>query len=333
MCDPTTTILSLSPSIVAHRFPATSRSTVASVSASLESSHSRAVRQSSLHASRRAPSGPPVSSASSCRSLSGRSQSKSGMRRDDRRNSGGRAGFLSRMIRWRRIIGVSLALFALHTGTAAAASPYARAVLVSCDREQHEAVFEGRVVTVKRAAKMQLRFTLQVSTPDDPRWRKVVAPTWGGWITVPPSFGKYTYSKTVQDLLAPANYRALVNFRWKDRKGRTIRSERAISQVCKQPDTRPDLVVRDLKFENGQYVATIFNRGRDTAAGQFAVDFIVDGQPLGTVEVVGLAPQTALTAMFPGGRCALGTPIEAVVDPRSEVDEADEENDSLSAFC
>ena len=41
-------------------------------------------RQSSLHASRRAPSGPPVSSASSCRSLSGRSQSKSGMRRDDR---------------------------------------------------------------------------------------------------------------------------------------------------------------------------------------------------------------------------------------------------------
>ena len=38
--------------------------------------------------------------------------------RHDRRNSGARAGFFSRMIRWRRIIGVSLALFALHTGTA-----------------------------------------------------------------------------------------------------------------------------------------------------------------------------------------------------------------------
>ena len=188
-------------------------------------------------------------------------------------------------------------------------------------------------MSVKRAAKMQLRFTLQVQTPDDPRWRKVTAPNWGEWITVPPSFARYTYSRTVQDLLPPANYRAVVNFRWKDRKGRTIRSERAVSAVCKQPDTRPDLVVRNVRFENGQYIATIFNRGRDSAAGQFAVDFIVDGVPLGTVEVVGLAPLTSVLAVLPGARCVPGTPLEAVVDPRSEVDEADEENDSLSAFC
>lgn len=240
------------------------------------------------------------------------------------------------MIRWRRIIGASLALFALHTGAADAASPYARAVLVSCDRDLREAVFDGRVATVRRATKMQLRFTLQVSTPDEPRWRKVAAPTWGGWITVPPSFGKYTYTKTVQDLLPPANYRALVNFRWKDRQGRTIRSESALSQVCKQPDTRPDLVVRKVRFANGEYVATVFNRGRVTAAGAFAVDFILDGAPLGTVEVVGLAPQTAVTAVLPSPpapRCPSGTPLEAVADPRSQVDEADEENDALSVLC
>ncbi len=237
------------------------------------------------------------------------------------------------MIRWRRIIGLSLALFALHTGAAHAAPPYARAVLVSCDRDLHEAVFEGRVASVKRATKMQLRFTLQVSTPESPRWRKVSAPTWGEWITVPSSFAKYTYSKTVQELLPPANYRAVVNFRWKDRRGKTIRSERATSPVCKQPDTRPDLVVRNVRFEDGQYIATIFNRGRDSAAGQFAVDFIVDGVPLGTVEIVGLAPQTPVTAVLPGARCAPGTPLEAVADPRSEVDEADEENDALSGVC
>ena len=236
------------------------------------------------------------------------------------------------MIRWRRIAGASLALFALHTGAAEAASPYARAVLVSCDRDLREAVFEGRVVTVRRAAKMQLRFTLQVSTPDDSRWRKVDAPHWGTWITVPPSFGKYTYTRTVEDLLPPASYRALVNFRWKDRRGRTIRSERAFSQTCRQPDTRPDLVVRGVKFENGEYVATIFNRGRE-AATAFAVDFLVDGAPLGSVELVGLASQTAATAVLPAAPCVPGTPIEAVVDPRSDVDEADEENGSLSASC
>ena len=180
---------------------------------------------------------------------------------------------------------------------------------------------------------MQLRFTLQVSTPTSPRWRRVAAPTWGPWITGPPSFAKYTYSKTVQDLLPPAGYRAVVHFRWKDGRGRTIRRERAVSQVCRQPDTRPDLVVRSVAFENGRYVSTIFNRARDRAAGHFAVDFIVDGVPFGTVEVVGLAARATVTAVLPGGRCAPGTPLEAVVDPRSEVDEADEENDALSGSC
>ena len=179
---------------------------------------------------------------------------------------------------------------------------------------------------------MQLRFTLQASTPESPRWRKVAAPSWGEWITVPPSFAKYTYAKTVQDLLPPANYRAVVNFRWKDRKGRTLRSERAISPVCKQPDTRPDLVVRNVRFENGQYVATIFNRGRDrrpatspsTSSSTGAVRHGRGRRPGGADGGHRGAARRPLRA---------GTPLEAVADPRSEVDEADEENDSLSASC
>ena len=142
---------------------------------SLPSSHSRAVRQSSLHASRRAPSGPPVSSASSCRSLSGRSQSKSGMGGTIGATPVGVRGSSARMIRWRRIIGVSLvALFALHTGAADAASPYAQAVLVSCDQRPARGGLRGaRGDASSGRAKMQLRFTLQGPTPDEPRWRKV----------------------------------------------------------------------------------------------------------------------------------------------------------------
>jgi hypothetical protein len=237
------------------------------------------------------------------------------------------------MNRWTRIVGVSVALFALHMGVADAASPFARSALVSCDQEGREAVFEGRVLALKRAPRMQMRFALQATTPDNPRWRKIEAPGWGQWISAPAGLGKYTYSKTVQDLLAPASYRAVVHFRWRDRTGRTLRTERVVSQVCRQPDTRADLVVRSVRFVAGQYVAVIFNRGRDQAAGPFAVDFLVDGVPLGTVDIVGLAPQTAVTAMLHGPACTDGTPIEAVVDPRSEVDEADEENDALSGFC
>ena len=47
----------------------------------------------------------------------------------------------------------------------------------------------------------------------------------------------------------------------------------------------------------------------------------------------GEQPQAPVTVMLPGRPCAPGTPLEAVADPRSQVDEADEENDSLSVFC
>jgi hypothetical protein len=238
------------------------------------------------------------------------------------------------MIRWRRIIGLSLAVFALVTARADAAG-YGRAVVVSCDKDAREAVFEGQVRVFRKAPKMQMRFTLQASTPDAPKWRKVVVPDFSEWITAPANVGKYTYDKTVQDLLAPASYRAVVDFRWRDRRGKTMRAERAISPVCKQPDARPDLLVRNVRVEDGSYVAVVFNRGRQ-AAGPFAVDILVDGSAVGTVDVVGLAPQTPITVMTPapaGPPCAAGTPLEAVADTRAQVDEADEENNAFDSVC
>jgi hypothetical protein len=242
------------------------------------------------------------------------------------------------MIRRGHIIGVSVALFGLLAAGAQARVPqvtYGKATLSSCAKDTREAVFEGQVRVFRQAPKMQMRFTLQASTPDTLRWRKIDAPNFGEWISAPANLGKYTYDKTVRDLLAPASYRAVVDFRWRDRRGKTIRTERAISAVCKQPDARPDLVVRDVRLENGDYVGVIFNRGRE-AAGPFAVDFLVDGSPVGTVEVVGLAPQTPMTVMTPAPSaavCAPGTPVEAVADSRSQVDEADEENNAFSSFC
>jgi hypothetical protein len=252
------------------------------------------------------------------------------------RNSEERAGFCGRMIRWGRIIGVSVALFGLLAAGAQARAPqvsYGKAVLVSCAKDTREAVFEGQVRVLKQAPKMQMRFTLQAFTPDTLRWRRIDAPGFGEWISAPANVGKYTYDKTVQDLLAPASYRAVIDFRWRDRRGKTVRTENAISPVCKQPDVRPDLVMRNVRVENGSYVGVIFNRGRE-AAGPFAVDFLVDGSSVGTVEVVGLDPQTPVTVMTPApSACAASTSVEAVADSRSQVDEADEENNAFSSFC
>jgi hypothetical protein len=236
------------------------------------------------------------------------------------------------MIRWRRIIGVSAAVFFLLVPGAHAASSVARAALVSCDREAHTAVFEGRVATVRRAVKMQLRFTLQVSTPDQPKWRKVAAEGFHQWITAPAGFGKYTYDKTVEQLVTPANYRTVISFRWRDARGKVIRSERATSPACRQPDQRPDLLIRDLHALARGYVAVVVNRGR-SAAGAFGVDFLRAGSPLGSETVPGLAPGEVSTVMIQGMPCSPGEQISAVVDPGSEVDEADEENDTAEIVC
>ncbi|WP_028062666.1 CARDB domain-containing protein [Solirubrobacter soli] len=235
------------------------------------------------------------------------------------------------MIRWGRIIGVTLAVFAVVAGRADAAS-YARAVVVSCDKDAREAVFEGQMRVYRKAPKMQMRFTLQALTKDSPKFAAVALPNFSEWVTAPANVGKYTYDKTVQDLLPGANYRVVVTFRWKSKTGRTLRTERAISPVCKQPDVRPDLVVRNVRIEDSSFVGVVFNRGRE-AAGPFAVDFLVDGTSVGTVEVTGLASQTPITVMTPSVPCAAGTPLEVVADARAQVDEADEENNSFETSC
>jgi hypothetical protein len=242
------------------------------------------------------------------------------------------------MIRCGRIIGATAVVFFLLVAGSQARVPqvsYGRAIVVSCDKDLREAVFEGQMRVYKKAPKMQMRFTLQASTPDAPKWRKVEVPDFSEWVTAPANVGKYTYDKTVQDLLAPAGYRAVVDFRWRDRRGKTLRTERTTSPVCKQPDARPDLVMRNVRIEDGSYVGVVFNRGRQ-AAGPFAVGFLVDGAPMGTVEVIGLAPQTPITVMTPvpaGPPCAAGALLEGVADTRAQVEEADEENNSFTGVC
>ncbi|HET6547313.1 MAG TPA: CARDB domain-containing protein [Solirubrobacter sp.] len=215
---------------------------------------------------------------------------------------------------------------------AAQASWYARGTLERCDRQANEAMFQGVVRSYRGAQRMQMRFTLQVRTPEERRWSRVDADGFGTWITAPAGVTKYTYDKTVEELLPGARYRAVVHFRWRNPRGRTIRWEREVSRSCRQPDTRPDLEVTDLRVVPRGYVAVVANRGRRPADG-FAVDFFRAGLPLGSVDVLGLAPRATVDVFLPAPGCAPDDELLAVADPRSEVDEADETNDSLTVTC
>jgi hypothetical protein len=234
------------------------------------------------------------------------------------------------MIRWRPTAGLVVALFCL-LAPAAHASPYGKALLTSCDKQLRTATFEGRI-TALRSTKMQLRFTLQAWTRDTHRWRKVDAPGFSTWITAPAGYGKYTYDKTVEDLLAPASYRAVVRFRWKNARGHVVRSARSTSASCRQSDSRADLTVRDVRYGPRGYVAVVVNRGR-SAADTFNVDFLRAGKSAGTGTVAGLEPGEFTTVVVPGRPCVPGEQIQAIADPLAQVDESNEENNALLAPC
>ncbi len=234
------------------------------------------------------------------------------------------------MIRWRRIAALVPALVAL-AAPAAHAAPLGKAVVTSCDKELRKATFEGRI-TARRGTKMQMRFALQAITPDQPKWRKVDAPGFGTWISAPSGVGRYSYDKTVEQLLAPASYRAVIEFRWKDAHGKVVHSEKATSTACKQPDQRPDLAVRDVRYGVRGYVAVVVNKGQ-TAAGAFEVDLLRAGNAVGSETVPALDPGETTTVVVPGIPCAAGEDVQAIVDPLSDVDESDEDNNSLDAPC
>lgn len=240
-------------------------------------------------------------------------------------------GIRNAMPRPLAVLAIALALAATAT-SARAASPSQQALLVSCDAQQRSATFEGRIATLARAARMQLRFTLQVRTPDQGGgWHAVRAPGFGSWIVAPAGIGRYIYDKTVQKLLAPAQYRAVVDFRWRAATGRVVRSARATSPSCRQPDARPRLRLSALRL-SPHYGVRVSNRGRSAAAA-FAVDFSLNGAPLGTVQLAALAAGASTTATLQAPACRRGDVVSATVDPGSALDAADAPTATISVTC
>src|SRR5918997_1880725 len=136
---------------------------------------------------------------------------------------------------------LSLALLLAWPAAADAASVKVVDCTPALDPAARSATFDARVRAARGSDRMQLRFTLQVRDEGfGTRWRKVVAPGFDEWLTS-----------------------ALV-----------LRSTRATSAQCRQPDMRADLVPLRLDVAPGpdagtyRYRAVVRNAGR-TAAGPF----------------------------------------------------------------
>jgi len=235
------------------------------------------------------------------------------------------------------------ATLVLPAAAGASVPKYARGVsLTDCERgtggDAGAAVYEARMRAVPRSARMQLRYTLQVRTPERTRYSALGAPGFGTWLGPSAGTARYVYTKRVENLIAPASYRVKVRFRWLNAAGRVIARAKAFSAACRQPDPRPNLSVRSLGVQAGhdaahdRYVAFVRNTGR-SAADPSLVELTVAGALLGSAPVDALEPGEGMLVSLEGPACAAGDEVAAEADADEAVDERNEEDNRLSRAC
>jgi hypothetical protein len=194
------------------------------------------------------------------------------------------------------------------------------------------ATFTGDMRGLRGATRLQMRFVLQART-EDKHWAKVAAPGFGTWASSDPGIGRYVYAKTVELLAAPADYRAVVDFRWLGASGRTVLRTTRTSRLCRQPDLRPDLEPQAIvALGDGRFAVTVRNSGR-TAAGPFAVTVEAGDLTfqLGTLAGLGAGEEAVVEGQGPA--CSAEEPFAVTVDPDDAVDESEEDGNVLAGSC
>jgi CARDB len=219
---------------------------------------------------------------------------------------------------------------ALVAALAAGAASPASATLLECERgDQPAAEFEARMSAVPDAAQLRMRFTLQALTPERHRWRRVAAPGFDVWTTADPGTTRYVYTRRVEALIGPAQFRAKVRFRWLDADGTTLAHGVRYSRPCRVADSRPNLTIRRLSIEpDGRYVALVRNTGRG-AAGPFELQVGADAP----VTVDELAAGHEREVELAGTPCEPGAPVTATVDPTDAVEERSEVDNAITRTC
>jgi hypothetical protein len=237
---------------------------------------------------------------------------------------------------------LTLLCLVLLASPAVGAKPRAEALLDSCEKATVDldgaGVFVGRMRTIDGARRMQMRFTLQTRTDPTARWTTVAVPGFGVWTTSASGRSRYVYTKRVENLLAPASYRVSVRFRWLDADGDRIDSMRDTSPACKQPDPRPNLLVRGIGVEaaadakSRRYVVLVRNNGH-AAAGASSLSLTVGGeaQPDAVVPQLAAGEGTLVTLEAPA--CQPGTPLSAQADSGDAIDERDEADNTFTRNC
>jgi hypothetical protein len=238
--------------------------------------------------------------------------------------------------------GLASAASAAAPAAAAAQRPPLRAALTQCtvsaDPAERVAVFTASMPALRRTRTMEMRFTLFQRTRGAAAFVPVAVPRWGVWQRSRPGVPGFIFTKRVTGLQAPAQYRAVVRFRWRDARGRVHRRARRATRACRQPDLRPELRAEGLTAGPGPapqtaiYRFDVVNGGRGDA-GPFSVVLTANRTPQPPQRLGGLVAGGRETVTLVGPRCTPGSVVRVAVDSESEVVEAREGNNAANLRC
>jgi CARDB len=225
---------------------------------------------------------------------------------------------------------------------AAPAPPSLGATLASCvrspDAAQRSASFTASMPALPGTRRMLLRFDLFQRVSAGEGFTPARVPRWGVWQRSRAGVAGFVFTKHVNGLQAPGEYRAVVRFRWLDARGRVQRTAQRRTRVCHQPDLRPDLRALRLTAEPGPttdtatYRAVVANRGRGPAP-EFAVTLTASGTVLGAQRLAPLGPRSRRPLVVSAARCAPGSTLRLTVDSGAEIAEVSEADNVVEAPC
>jgi hypothetical protein len=100
---------------------------------------------------------------------------------------------------------------------------------------ERSATFTAQMTAVTGTQHMAIQMEIQERTPADPSFHTVTAPGLGVWSESETGVKIYKFVKQFTNLAAPADFRALVHYRWIDNRGRTIAHTQRRTPLCEQP--------------------------------------------------------------------------------------------------
>lgn len=239
------------------------------------------------------------------------------------------------------LITFAFALLAAAPAAAAAPKPLLRVALKQCtvalQQADRSATFVGSMPLVKGARRMEMRFDLQQRVPGD-RFVRVAVPKWGVWERSQPRVPSFSFERRVEQLAAPADYRAVVRFRWYNASRKIVRRATRHSATCREPDPRPDLAVGTVtavRTDPGQarYDVIVRNDGRSDVLTPFDLELSAKGDVLGAASAPSLAAGASTTISIVAAACKPGERLQLHVDSGGTVEEASERNNAAGRDC